>query len=53
MGKWYCQVCGTPYDPHFGDDEDGVPPEAPFEQLPEDWVCPVCGATKVNFRRPK
>ena len=49
MDKWECTVCGYIYDPKLGDPEHNVPPQTPFEQLPEDWVCPVCGAPKSQF----
>jgi rubredoxin len=55
MDKWECTVCGYVYDPEFGDPEHNVPPQTPFEQLPDTWVCPVCGAAKNTFvkRQPK
>ena len=43
---WQCQMCGYVFDPAKGDDEPGVA----FEDLPADWCCPVCGATKDDFR---
>lgn len=46
MPKWACSICGYVYDP-----DDGTPPGTPFEQLPEDWVCPVCGAGKDAFEK--
>jgi rubredoxin len=49
MQKWECTVCGYMYDPEVGDEEHGVKPGTPFEGLPEDWACPVCGATKDQF----
>jgi len=39
--KYVCQVCGFIYDPEVGDPDNGVAPGTPFEELPEDWVCPV------------
>lgn len=51
MQKWKCTVCGYIYDPKEGDTEGGVPPGTPFESLPEDWVCPVCGAPKDQFEK--
>ena len=51
MDNWCCQVCGGIYKPRGGDDDKGIPPDTPFEQLPEEWVCPTCGATKANFRQ--
>ncbi len=50
MKKYECQVCGYIYDPEVGDPDGGIPPGTPFEELPEDWVCPVCGADKSNFQ---
>jgi len=47
--KYVCQVCGYIYDPKEGDPENGVEPGTPFEDLPDDWVCPVCGAEKTEF----
>jgi len=49
MKKYVCQVCGYVYDPAVGDPDNGVPAGTPFEKLPEDWLCPVCGASKDQF----
>jgi len=49
--KWECTVCGYVYDPKIGDPEHGVEPGTSFEALPDDWVCPVCGALKDQFVR--
>lgn len=49
MKKFVCTVCGYIYDPEVGDSDSGVAPGTPFEDLPEDWVCPVCGADKSMF----
>jgi rubredoxin len=49
MDKWECSVCGYIYDPELGDPEHNIPAGTPFEQLPEDWGCPVCGASKDKF----
>ena len=49
MKKYTCSVCGYVYDPDDGDPENGVAPGTAFEDLPPDWVCPVCGADKDNF----
>jgi len=49
MQKYECSVCGYIYDPEVGDPDGGVTPGTLFEQLPEDWVCPVCGADKSEF----
>ncbi len=50
MKKYVCQLCGYVYDPSAGDPENNVPPGTPFEKLPDDWVCPVCGASKEEFK---
>lgn len=47
--KYICTVCEYIYDPEVGDPESGIEPNTPFEDLPEDWVCPDCGATKADF----
>jgi rubredoxin len=49
MQKYVCSVCGYVYDPEEGDPNNGVEPGTPFEKLPDDWVCPVCGALKEQF----
>lgn len=49
MSKWRCIVCAYVYDPVEGDPENGVAPGTPFEQIPEDWVCPLCSAGKDEF----
>lgn len=49
MKKYECDVCGYVYDPSVGDPDNGVAPGTAFEDLPADWVCPVCGVTKDNF----
>jgi rubredoxin len=51
MSAWRCTVCGYVYDPEEGDPDNGVEPGTPFEALPEDWVCPECGATKDLFEK--
>jgi len=47
--KWKCSICGYIYDPPKGDPDNGVKPGTAFEEIPEDWVCPVCGAGKDMF----
>ncbi len=47
--KYVCDVCGWVYDPAQGDPDNGVAPGTPFEQVPDDWVCPECGAEKSEF----
>lgn len=49
MQKYVCGVCGYEYDPAVGDPDNGVKPGTAFDKLPEDWVCPVCGADKDSF----
>lgn len=51
MEKYRCTVCGYVYDPEKGDPDSGVEPGTPFKELPDDWVCPVCGADKSMFER--
>jgi rubredoxin len=49
MEKWECQVCGYIYDPEQGDPDNGIEASTSFEDLPDDWVCPECGASKDEF----
>jgi flavin reductase (DIM6/NTAB) family NADH-FMN oxidoreductase RutF/rubredoxin len=49
MDRYVCTVCGYVYDPAVGDADGGIEPGVAFEDLPDDWVCPVCGATKDKF----
>jgi rubredoxin len=49
MPTYICNVCGYTYDPEIGDPDGGIEPGKAFEDLPEDWVCPVCGAGKEEF----
>jgi rubredoxin len=49
MKKYVCSVCGYIYDPADGDPDSGISPGTAFEDIPEDWVCPVCGAGKDSF----
>ena len=51
MDKWVCELCGYVYDPAKGDPDNGVEPGIAFENLPEDWVCPVCGAAQDMFEK--
>jgi hemerythrin-like domain-containing protein/rubredoxin len=51
LQKWVCTVCGYVYDPEKGDPEHGINAGVPFDELPEDWVCPVCFAPKKDFAR--
>lgn len=47
--KWMCESCGFIYDPAEGDPDGGIPPGTAFEDIPETWFCPVCGARKRDF----
>ena len=49
MKKYKCTVCGWIYDPEVGDPDNGIEPGTPFEDLPEDFVCPLCGEGKEVF----
>ena len=44
-----CMICNYIYDPREGDPEGGIPPGTAFEDIPKEWVCPECGATKDDF----
>ena len=50
MKKFVCTVCGYVYDPEVGDPENDIAPGTPFEQLPEDWGCPLCCVGKEDFK---
>lgn len=49
MKKYICDPCGYIYDPEIGDPDSGIAPGTAFEDIPEDWVCPLCGVTKEDF----
>ena len=49
MSKWQCTACSYVYDPAVGDPENGVPPKTAWEDVPEEWVCPLCGVGKDLF----
>jgi len=51
LDKYECTVCGYVYDPEIGDPEGSIAPGTPFADIPEDWVCPLCGAAKSDFRK--
>jgi rubredoxin/flavin reductase (DIM6/NTAB) family NADH-FMN oxidoreductase RutF len=51
MAKYKCSVCGYIYDPALGDPDGGIKPGTPFEALPDNWSCPVCGASKGDFEK--
>lgn len=47
--KWQCQVCDYVYDEAEGWPEDGIEPGTKWEDVPDDWTCPDCGASKADF----
>ena len=49
MQKYQCEVCGYIYDPAAGDPDNGVALNTPFDKLPPEWVCPICGAGQDQF----
>ena len=49
MKKYICSACSYVYNPEVGDPDSGIPAGTPFAEIPEDWVCPICGATKDLF----
>jgi len=49
MTKYRCVICDYIYEPAAGDPANGIAPGSTFEDLPADWVCPLCGADKSNF----
>lgn len=51
MDKYECIVCGYIYDPELGDPDGDIAPGTSFEDIPDEWTCPVCGVTKVDFKK--
>ena len=51
MDRYVCDPCGWVYDPEEGDPDNGVAAGTAFADIPEDWVCPVCGASKEEFSK--
>lgn len=47
--QWICTSCGYVYDPDEGDPDGGIPAGTEFEEIPDNWFCPVCGARKADF----
>lgn len=47
--RYLCGVCDYIYDEALGDPDGGIPPGTPYADIPDDWVCPECGATKASF----
>jgi len=50
LKKYVCDICGYVYDPVVGDPDSGVAAGTKFEDISDDWVCPVCGVTKDMFK---
>lgn len=51
MDKYVCTICGYVYDPAEGDPDNDVEPGTAFEDLSDDWTCPICGASKDDFEK--
>lgn len=51
MDRYVCQICGYVYDPKTGDPDNGVAAGTAFADIPDDWTCPVCGASKDDFEK--
>ena len=51
MDRYVCTICGYVYDPEQGDPDSGVAPGTKWEDVPDDWQCPVCGASKSDFEK--
>jgi rubredoxin len=51
MDRYVCEICGYVYDPEQGDPDSGVAPGTKWEDVPDDWECPVCGAGKDAFEK--
>lgn len=49
MDKYVCNACGWVYDPEIGDPDSGIAPGTSFDDIPGDWVCPLCGVGKDMF----
>ncbi len=49
MNSYKCKVCNHIYDPAKGDQLSDIPPSTAFEELPDDWKCPICGVDKSHF----
>lgn len=51
MSKYRCTVCEYVYDPEIGDPDNGIKAGTSFEEVPDDWICPLCGVGKDKFQR--
>lgn len=49
LKKYVCSICGYVYDESIGDPDNGIAPGTRWEDIPDDWVCPLCGAGKDQF----
>ena len=49
MKKYVCDICGYVYDPAVGDSDSGIASGTAFEDIPDDWMCPMCGVGKEDF----
>lgn len=49
--KWVCNICDWKYDEEQGDPDNGIEPGTKFEDLPDDFVCPICGVGKEDFSK--
>jgi rubredoxin len=49
MQKYVCKVCGYVYDPAVGDPDNNIAPGTDFKDIPDSWLCPVCGVPKSEF----
>ena len=47
--KYKCTICGHIYDPKVGDPDSGISPGTAFDDIPDDWVCPICGVGKEDY----
>jgi rubredoxin len=48
---WICDICGYEYNPAVGDPDGRIAQGTDFEDLPDDWICPVCGTDKSSFSK--
>lgn len=53
MDRYLCTTCGYVYNPEKGDPDSGIDVGTKWEDVPDDWKCPVCGASKDNFKKLK
>lgn len=51
MAKWLCKVCGFIYDESIGDEDSGISPGTKFEDISNEWVCPICGVSKAEIEQ--